>query len=51
MITLVLNDHVAEDVELIQELQRLGLPDNLIQEYYNMEQERRKADGERKDND
>lgn len=49
MITLVLNDHVAEDVELIQELQRLGLPDNLIQEYYDREQERRKADGERKE--
>lgn len=48
MITLVLDDHVGEDVELIQELQKLGVPDNLIQEYYNREQERRKANGERK---
>lgn len=30
MITLVLDDHVAEDVELIQELKKLGVPDNLI---------------------
>ena len=44
MITLTLNEHIVEDFECIQELKRLGIPDNLIQEYYDREQKRRQAD-------
>ena len=34
MITIELNEHSAEDVKLIQELQKAGVPDDLIQKAY-----------------
>lgn len=34
MITIQLNDHTAEDVRCIQELQAMGLPDEMIQRLY-----------------
>jgi hypothetical protein len=36
MINIVLNDNTAEDVKCIQELQAMGIPDELIQSYYDM---------------
>lgn len=34
MITIQLNDHTAEDVRCIQELQAMGFPDEMIQRLY-----------------
>jgi hypothetical protein len=42
MITVQLNDFLAEDMKDIMYLQKLGVPDELIQELYDKEQERRK---------
>ena len=36
MITIQLNDHTADDVKCIQELQAMGIPDEVIQKYYDM---------------
>lgn len=49
MITLTLDEHIVEDFECIQELKRLGIPDNKIQEYYDREQKRRQAPGGKDD--
>ena len=46
MITLELNEHTVEDFKDALALQELGIPDEMIQEYYNRELERReRADG------
>ena len=46
MITLKLNEHTVEDFKDVLFLQELGIPDEMIQEYYNRELERREsADG------
>lgn len=47
MINIKLNDHTAEDVKCIQELQAMGIPDEVIQRYYDMVY--RPDCGERKD--
>lgn len=36
MINIILNDNTADDVKYIQELQAMGVPDELIQEIYDM---------------
>jgi SOS response regulatory protein OraA/RecX len=47
MITIELNDHTAEDVKCIQELQAMGFSDEYIQELYNKSLKTEK-DNERK---
>ena len=42
MITIELNDHTAEDVKCIQELQAMGFSDEYIQELYNRSIQREK---------
>lgn len=48
MITIELNEHSAEDVKYIQELQAMGVPDCVIQTAYDNTNRRRKdgADNE-----
>lgn len=46
MITIELNDQTADDVKCIQELQDLGVPDELIQELYDSCLKRRKEGNE-----
>ena len=48
MITIELNDQTADDVKCIQELQDIGVPDEIIQELYDSCLNRRK---ERSDNE
>lgn len=36
MVNIKLNEHTAEDVKCIQELQAMGIPDEIIQKYYDM---------------
>jgi hypothetical protein len=36
MITLQLNDNTVEDMKYIEELRAMGIPDEKIQEYYDM---------------
>lgn len=36
MVTIQLNDNAAEDMKYIQELRAMGVPDEKIQEYYDM---------------
>ena len=42
MITIQLNDHTAEDVKCIQELQAMGIPDEEIQRLYDISLQREK---------
>ena len=44
MITIQLNEYSAEDVKRIQELQAIGVPDDVIQRAY--DRQRGKGDGE-----
>ena len=36
MINILLNDNTADDVKCIQELQAMGVPDEMIQRLYDM---------------
>lgn len=36
MVTIKLNEHTVEDFKCIEELKALGIPDEKIQEYYDM---------------
>ena len=49
MITIQLNEHTAEDVKCIQELQAMGIPDDMIQRLYDssLKKERKIENGER----
>ena len=46
MVRIELNEHSAEDLVFIAELQAMGFPDEIIQKYYDMEIQRRKGEGE-----
>lgn len=48
MVRIELNEHSAEDVKCIQELQAMGVPDGIIQRLYDSANQRRKdgADNE-----
>ena len=45
MITIELNDSIAEDVKCIQELKAMGFSDEYIQELYNISLKREKDNG------
>lgn len=37
MVTIQLNEQAAEDFKYIRELQKMGVPDEVIQQYYDMQ--------------